>query len=120
MLLAVDDRFFLCTDEEKCYLCLQKYVMLPTACTDTLHLCVSEALTGRWWPLCSPSQVGGGLSVLPLSGLSHGHVDALQPLLGVLLIVSFQHVRLTVREDLEGPWQTSITSLLGYDLWRKR
>lgn len=62
------------------------------------------------------SQVGGRLPVLPLSGLGHGHVDALQPLLSVLLILSFQHVGLTVREDLKGPWQPPITPLLGYHL----
>lgn len=62
------------------------------------------------------SQVGGGLPVLPLSGLSHSYVDALQPLLGMLLILSFQHVRLTVREDLEGSWEAAITPLLGHHL----
>lgn len=62
------------------------------------------------------SQVGGSLSVLPLSGLSHGHVDALQPLLGMLLILGLQHVRLTVGEDLEGPGQAAITPLLGHHL----
>lgn len=65
------------------------------------------------------SQVGGGLSVLPLSGLSHGHVDALQPLLGMFLILGFQHIRLTVGEDLKGPWQTPIPALSGYDLQAK-
>ncbi|KAG7226102.1 hypothetical protein INR49_018713 [Caranx melampygus] len=60
--------------------------------------------------------VGGGLSVLSLSGLSHGHVDALQPLLRVFLILSFQHVCLVVGEDLEGPRQTPIPTLLGYNL----
>lgn len=64
------------------------------------------------------SQVGGRLSVLPLSGLSHGHVDALQPLLSMFLILSFQHVCLAVSEDLKGSWQTAITPLLGYHLWR--
>lgn len=62
------------------------------------------------------SQVGGRLPVLPLPGLSHGHVDALQPLLGVFLILGFQHVRLTVREDLEGPRQAPIPALLGHHL----
>lgn len=66
------------------------------------------------------SQVGGSLSVLPLSGLSHSHVDALQPLLGVFLILSFQHVCLTVSEDLKGPRQTPISSLLGHNLWKTR
>ncbi len=65
------------------------------------------------------SQVGGGLSVLPLSGLSHGHVDALQPLLSMFLILSFQHVCLVVCEDLKGPRQAAITSLLGYHLQMK-
>lgn len=62
------------------------------------------------------SQVGGSLSVLPLSGLSDGHVDALQPLLSVFLILSFQHVRLTVSEDLEGPRQAPIPALPGHHL----
>lgn len=64
----------------------------------------------------SASQVGGRLSVLPLPGLSHGHVDALQPLLGALLVLSFQHVRLAVGEDLEGARQAAIPPLLGHDL----
>lgn len=74
------------------------------------------------WPvlLClSPSQVGGSLSVLPLSGLSHGHVYTLQPLFRVLLVLSLQHVRLTVCEDLKGARQAAITPLLGYHLWKK-
>lgn len=66
------------------------------------------------------SQVGGGLSVLPLSGLSHGHVDALQPLLSMFLVLSFQHVCLAVCEDLKGPRQAPITSLFGYHLRIKR
>lgn len=49
-------------------------------------------------------QIGGGLPVLPLSGLSHSHIDALQPLLGVFLVFSFQHIRLAVCEDLKGSW----------------
>lgn len=71
-----------------------------------LHVCGHTGL----------SQVGGSLSVLPLSGLSHSHIDALQPLLSVFLILSFQDIRLIVGEDLKGPWQTPITALLGYNL----
>ena len=67
--------------------------------------------------LCScPLQVGGGLSVLPLAGLGHGHVDALQPLLGVLLVLRLQHVRLAVSEDLEGAWQPPLPPLPGHHL----
>lgn len=62
------------------------------------------------------SQVGGGLSVLPLFGLSHSHVDALQPLFSVFLILSLQHVRFTVGEDLEGARQTPVPTLFGYHL----
>lgn len=65
------------------------------------------------------SQVGGGLSVLLLPGLSHSHVDALQPLLGVLLILSFQHVRLAVCKDFKGPWKTPIPAFFSYDLQTK-
>lgn len=66
------------------------------------------------------SQVGGGLVVLPLSGLGHSHIDALQPLLCVLLVLSFQHVRLVVGEDLKGSRQAAITSLPGYNLQKER
>lgn len=66
------------------------------------------------------SQVGGRLPVLPLFGLSHSHVDALQPLLGVLLILSLQHVRFAVCEDLKGTRQPPIPPLLGYHLRTKR
>lgn len=66
--------------------------------------------------MASLSQVGGRFSVLPLSGLSHSHVDALQPFLCMLLILSFQHVRLVVGEDLEGAWQAAITPLPCYHL----
>ena len=66
------------------------------------------------------SQVGGSLSVFSLSGLGHSHVDALQPLLGVFLILSFQHVRLTVCENLKGPRQAPIPPLLGHHLQTER
>lgn len=74
-----------------------------------LHVCVHIGV----------SQVGGCLPVLPLSGLSHSHIDALQPLLSMFLILSFQHVRLIVSEDLKGPRQTPIAALLGYNLLKK-
>lgn len=66
--------------------------------------------------MASLSQVGGHFLVLPLSGLSHSHVDALQPFLCMLLILSFQHVRLVVGEDLEGARQAAITPLPSHHL----
>lgn len=82
-----------------------------------------------WWLILSTdvrlcphwflSQVSGSFPVLPLSGLSHGHVDALQPLLSMFFILSFQHICLTVSEDLKGSWKASISTLLGYHLLNK-
>lgn len=63
--------------------------------------------------------MGGGLALLPLSRLRHRHVDALQPLLGVLLVFCFQHVRPAVGEDLKGPRKAAVTPLPGYDLQKK-
>lgn len=66
------------------------------------------------------SQVGGSLSVLSLSCLSHSYIDALQPLFSMFLILSFQHICLTVSEDLEGPWQAPIAALLCHYLQTQR
>lgn len=60
--------------------------------------------------------MGGGLAVLPLPGLRHRHVDALQPLLGVLLVLGLQHVGPAVGEDLEGPGQAALMPLPGHHL----
>lgn len=57
-------------------------------------------------------QVGGGLSALPLFSLGHGDVDALKPLLGVLLVFGLENVGLAVGEDLKGPGQTAVPALL--------
>lgn len=60
--------------------------------------------------------MGGGLAVLPLPGLGHRHVDALQPLLGVLLVLGLQDVGPAVGEDLEGPGQAALMPLPGHHL----
>ncbi len=58
------------------------------------------------------SQVCSGLAVLTLFGLGHSHIDALQPLFRMLLVLSFQHVGFAVGEDLEGSGQPTVTPLL--------
>lgn len=57
--------------------------------------------------------------VFPLSGLGHGHIDAMQPFLCMLLVLSFQHIRIAVGEDLKGSRQAS-RSLPGYNLQKER
>lgn len=62
------------------------------------------------------SEVGGGLAALALTGLGHGHVEALQPLLGVPLVLGLEHVTPALREDLEGPGEAPVPPLLPHHL----
>lgn len=60
--------------------------------------------------------MGGGLGALALPGLRHRHADALQPLLGVLLVLGLQHVAPAGGEDLKGPGKAAVTPLPGHRL----
>lgn len=57
-------------------------------------------------------QVRGGLSALPLSSLCDSDIDALKPLLGVLLVFGLENIGLAVGEDLKGPGQAAVPALL--------
>lgn len=59
-------------------------------------------------------QICGYFSALPLLCLGQRHVDALQPLLCVFLILGFENIGLIVCEDFKSPRERAVPTLLGH------
>lgn len=60
-------------------------------------------------------QIGGYFSTLPLFGLGDGHIDALEPLFCVLLILGLENVGFIVCEDFESPRERAVPAFPGHN-----
>lgn len=61
-------------------------------------------------------EIRGHFSTFPLFCLGQRHVDALQPLFCILLILGFENIGLIVCEDFKSPGERAVPAFLSHSL----
>lgn len=64
---------------------------------------------------CGSLEICGHFSTFPLFRLSDGHIEALEPLFCILLVLGLEHVGFIVCEDFESPRERAVPAFPGHN-----
>lgn len=64
---------------------------------------------------CKSLEIRGYFSTFPLFCLGNCHIDALEPLFCILLILGLENIGFIVRENFESPGERTIPAFLGHN-----